>query len=70
MFLNQYSNSGQIHAKVLLYCVEPNVFKLCWSAEHHKSSLIELSNKDKTAIIHQKSFRRKRKTEIDFDQLR
>lgn len=70
ILLKQYSNSTQIHAKVLIYCIEPNVFKLCWSSQHHKSSLIELSNKDKTAMIHQKSFRRKRKKEIDFDQLR
>lgn len=59
-----------IHSNVLLYCIQPNVFKLCWSSQHHKSSLIQLSNKNKTAMIHQKLFRTRNGTEINFDQLR
>eukprot|EP00483_Globobulimina_turgida_P000692 UN00692 len=57
-----------INSKVLSFCIEPLVFKLRWSTQDHKSSLIQLSDNNKSAIIHQQSFR-KRKNEIDFKQL-
>eukprot|EP01084_Bolivina_argentea_P265346 449745_1 len=57
-----------INSKVLSFIMEPMVFKRCWSSQHHKSPLIQLADNDKSAIIHQQSFRKKKK-EINFDQL-